>query len=409
MRRFSLLSLFLIILSTSLFGLDYIRPYIQGNKVIFSFIDTQGKVKTAYLVGNLNNWNTRTLPLKRSLDGKRYSIAVDLEPGRYEYKFLINAIPFQDMSNPLSVSDGWGKANSVVYILSNNVLDWDKDEHFYAMEDGSWQLMESYPVNLMGFYRIDGQILDINDISIAFKKGLARLASTEKGVTGMIYWGSATLEDANNNTLDAHGLFMRFHPRFYEQKLSNLLQPVEETEEHMNCNNLYYLQSWSFFHVGDDFLIPPEDFVGMTISDKDYTIKKALTIKYQPQIQEIITDSNTIAENESVDKELRMIFRTWFEAVRLQDGTDLEPLVYAPIFSSIEQMALHMKALEDWELVNHSLQLRKIESGPIAQRLEDPYYLSATVRTSRGKQGLTRLLVARLGDRWQIVNFEITF
>lgn len=408
MRQLTLFSLLLLVLSSGLYSLEYIRPYIRGKKVVFSFSDPQNKVKKAYLVGSMNDWNTRTLPFQRSLDGRHFSVQVDLEPGRYEYKFLVNTFLFQDMANPLSAADGWGKANSVLYVLSNHVLDWDQEEHFLAMEDGSWQLMESYPVILEGYYTLQESTLDLGRMKIQFSPGVARLAVTEKGVTGLLYWGEAYIPGVSERTDPVNGLFLRFHPRLYHQSLSNLLRPAVQTEQHLHCNNLFYLHSWSFFHVGDDFLIPPQDFVGVSLGDADYQVTRLLAVRLDDPTLHPGTSAPGPVDS-SLQQSLSEILQTWLLAVRDQEGQVLQPLVYPPIFSSIERVALHMPALKGWQWDRKEFRIEAVRQGPVSHRLEDPYYLSVPVRSARGRSGLTRLLVARLEGKWQIVNFEVNF
>lgn len=47
------------------------------------------KAKAVFLAGTFNDWNPETIPLKPSTKGK-WSTVVDLEPGHYEFKFIVD-------------------------------------------------------------------------------------------------------------------------------------------------------------------------------------------------------------------------------------------------------------------------------------------------------------------------------
>ena len=57
------------------------------------------------LAGDFNNWSMDSTPLKRDDEGV-WSVIVDLEPGDYEYKFVVNGSEWiADPENPLIVGD----------------------------------------------------------------------------------------------------------------------------------------------------------------------------------------------------------------------------------------------------------------------------------------------------------------
>lgn len=43
-----------------------------------------------FLAGTFNNWNPDALPLHKDEDGN-WSVSIPLEPGRYEYKFVVDS------------------------------------------------------------------------------------------------------------------------------------------------------------------------------------------------------------------------------------------------------------------------------------------------------------------------------
>jgi len=67
------------------------------------------------LAGEFNNWDTWSIPLKKSNDGI-WSIDIRLLPGRYEYNFIVDGNWVQDTSSPEMVTNPFGTQNSVIMI-----------------------------------------------------------------------------------------------------------------------------------------------------------------------------------------------------------------------------------------------------------------------------------------------------
>lgn len=47
------------------------------------------KAKEVFIAGTFNGWNPRSHPLRRAGDGT-WALTLDLPPGRYEYKFVVD-------------------------------------------------------------------------------------------------------------------------------------------------------------------------------------------------------------------------------------------------------------------------------------------------------------------------------
>jgi hypothetical protein len=90
-------------------------PTVTSEGVLFTFIDQ--KVKRINIVGDFNNWSTSADPLfDRAGDGT-WTIRIPLQPGRYEYKYLIDGKKWTpDPWNPDVVDDGFGGLNSVILV-----------------------------------------------------------------------------------------------------------------------------------------------------------------------------------------------------------------------------------------------------------------------------------------------------
>lgn len=94
-----------------------------GNKVCyfhatrFFFASKDPETQNVSLVGDFNNWNTRTHPMGRLSDGRGWELEVTLKPGRYRYKFLVNHTQWlPDPSAKEFESDGFGGQCSAVVV-----------------------------------------------------------------------------------------------------------------------------------------------------------------------------------------------------------------------------------------------------------------------------------------------------
>jgi hypothetical protein len=71
------------------------------------------------IVGDFNQWNAESLPMRRSADGRRWEIEVRLPPGRYTYGFVVDGKLTPDPRAPESASDDFGIPNSVRMVSRN--------------------------------------------------------------------------------------------------------------------------------------------------------------------------------------------------------------------------------------------------------------------------------------------------
>ncbi|HEX8119091.1 MAG TPA: glycogen-binding domain-containing protein [Pyrinomonadaceae bacterium] len=66
------------------------------------------------LVGTFNNWNQSQLLFAREADG--WVCRVDLDPGVYQYKFIVDGDWLLDPSNPDTAEDEAGNVNTVIEV-----------------------------------------------------------------------------------------------------------------------------------------------------------------------------------------------------------------------------------------------------------------------------------------------------
>ncbi len=65
-----------------------------------------------YLVGSFNNWDTSANPMKKDKKGL-WKTAVSLQPGRYEYRFLVDGNWVNDPACCDCVPNEFGSENCV--------------------------------------------------------------------------------------------------------------------------------------------------------------------------------------------------------------------------------------------------------------------------------------------------------
>jgi hypothetical protein len=68
------------------------------------------------IVGDFNHWNSTTLPMRRSADGRTWEVEVRLPVGRYSYAFLIDGALALDPAAPRGSGDDFGEPNSVLMV-----------------------------------------------------------------------------------------------------------------------------------------------------------------------------------------------------------------------------------------------------------------------------------------------------
>ena len=94
-------------------GTEAAPPVVTGEGVEFAvdFPDA-GSV---YLAGEFNGWDPTVIPLTKGDDGLWHG-AVELEPGTYQYKFVVDGTWVEDPGNPETTDDGHGGVNSIIVV-----------------------------------------------------------------------------------------------------------------------------------------------------------------------------------------------------------------------------------------------------------------------------------------------------
>jgi len=73
------------------------------------------QAKRVSLAGSFNNWDTRALSAKRDSRGN-WMVKVNLKPGRYEYKFLVDGSWLNDPHCKSCVSNAFGTQNCTIEV-----------------------------------------------------------------------------------------------------------------------------------------------------------------------------------------------------------------------------------------------------------------------------------------------------
>jgi len=74
--------------------------------------DSAGEV---YVAGAFNDWDPSALQLEKGDDGI-FRATLELAPGQYEYKFVVDGTWIEDPANPESIDDPYGGKNSVLTV-----------------------------------------------------------------------------------------------------------------------------------------------------------------------------------------------------------------------------------------------------------------------------------------------------
>ena len=86
----------------------------KGRKVLFSLEASQGR--SAAVAGSFNDWEPAATPMQYDPQSQTYRAIVELAPGEYEYKFVVDGEWLLDESNPGFFPNDFGTLNSVLSV-----------------------------------------------------------------------------------------------------------------------------------------------------------------------------------------------------------------------------------------------------------------------------------------------------
>ncbi len=126
----------------------------DGNTTFF--LKGYHKAKNVVVSGSFNKWNEQLFKMKKVQDG--WYLTVQLKPGVYEYKFIVDSIWIEDEANPDKKPNEFGEFNSLIEVkayytfklrghknakkvlLSGTFNDWSKDGLKMTKTDYGWKL-----------------------------------------------------------------------------------------------------------------------------------------------------------------------------------------------------------------------------------------------------------------------------
>jgi 1,4-alpha-glucan branching enzyme len=73
------------------------------------------EAKKAYIAGTFNDWNVKSMPMKKGKDGT-WRIMVKLSPGGYEYKYFVDGTWAQDIPGWELAPNPFGTNNCVISV-----------------------------------------------------------------------------------------------------------------------------------------------------------------------------------------------------------------------------------------------------------------------------------------------------
>jgi hypothetical protein len=137
-----------------------IVPNPEGNA--YFFLEGFPDANKIVLSGSFNGWHEYMLPMVQTHKG--WEMQIQLDPGYYEYKFIVDGEWIEDPSNPRTVVNVHGTLNSVLEVtkpvtfringylnaeqvmLAGSFNDWKPDQLQMERMDGGWE----YTLNLVG-------------------------------------------------------------------------------------------------------------------------------------------------------------------------------------------------------------------------------------------------------------------
>ena len=120
------------------------------------FLKGYQKAEEVILSGSFNKWNEELFQMKKAEDG--WHLTLQLKPGMYEYKFIVDNIWITDEANPNKKPNEFNEYNSVIdvkayhtftlsghstaknVLLSGSFNDWSEDGFQMAKTDNGWEL-----------------------------------------------------------------------------------------------------------------------------------------------------------------------------------------------------------------------------------------------------------------------------
>jgi len=195
----------LTLLNFTLAKKSYVIPVFVNKLQLRKFaFKPEGSPNKVNLFGSFNSWNRENLPMVKNPKTGVYETEIEIEPGRYEYKYFIDGKEIVDSGNPDKVSNGMGDYNSIVNVssrfdtkvylhqidfseINNNVevkFYYEKEKQTKKLTINNITLIfDNSPVNASNI-KIDGNYFTVSiDKRVLKEKNLLRAAVCQEGQT----------------------------------------------------------------------------------------------------------------------------------------------------------------------------------------------------------------------------------
>lgn len=73
------------------------------------------EAKKIFIAGTFNDWNTKSMPMKKGKDGT-WRVTIKLAPGRYEYKYFVDAVWAENPPVANIAPNSYGTYNCIVNV-----------------------------------------------------------------------------------------------------------------------------------------------------------------------------------------------------------------------------------------------------------------------------------------------------
>jgi 1,4-alpha-glucan branching enzyme len=90
-------------------------PYQVRKDGKVKFVWQNCLAENVYLVGDFNRWNEESHPMRKT-KGLRFELEVKIPPGRYQFKYLIDGVWWNDPDADEYVDNFWGSEDSVILV-----------------------------------------------------------------------------------------------------------------------------------------------------------------------------------------------------------------------------------------------------------------------------------------------------
>ncbi|MEW6558111.1 MAG: alpha-amylase family glycosyl hydrolase [Elusimicrobiota bacterium] len=100
---------------------DIIVKVKKKSETVISY-KPEGKVTDVFIAGEFNGWNPKATRMQKEEREERrekreeYFVKLELSPGKYQYKFVVDGNWLSDPENPETTPDGFGGKNSVLVV-----------------------------------------------------------------------------------------------------------------------------------------------------------------------------------------------------------------------------------------------------------------------------------------------------